>query len=315
MIVIFSNNKDEHALAVSQKLVKNHNQRPLILDLSKIHRSFIHGLYQKNSSPDFSIEFTKEKHLNLKDVTSFWWRRPQPLQLYPEIASDSHKEFALSEWSTALNGFWESTDVLWVNDILNDHRAEHKPYQLKIAQSVGLTIPDTLISNNPIAVKSFYEKYNGEIIFKPFLATEQEWRETRPLKKEFFKVIDSVKFAPVIFQEYVKDSQDLRITVVGDKVFAAQTNPNQKYEFDWRMTEISWQPHQLDSEVEASIMKLMRILGLEYGAIDMKLTPDGQYYFLEVNPAGQFLFTEVEAHLPISDALAEKLTTGNKTNY
>ena len=56
----------------------------------------------------------------------------------------------------------------------------------------------------------------------------------------------------------------------------------------------------------------MRALGLEYGAIDMKLTSHGQYYFLEINPAGQVLFIEKLARLPISQALARHLLQGIK---
>ena len=313
MIVIFSNSEDEHAIAVKQKLEKNHKEKPLILDLSKIHRSYIHAFYNGNEEPEFLIDFTSKRSVNLKDIKSFWWRRPQPLELYPEITKNSHRDFALSEWSTALNGFWESTDALWINNITNDARAEHKPFQLKVAKKLGLTIPETLITNNPSTVKSFSERHEGNIVFKSFLATEQEWRETRPLKKDFLKVLDSVKYAPVIFQEYIAGSQDIRITIVGDDVFAAQTPVNKKYEFDWRMTDIQWEPHQLPSDVSKLLRKLMRELGLEYGAIDMKLTPNGDYYFLEINTAGQFLFTEIEAKLPISDSLAAKLASGEKT--
>ena len=313
MILIFSNSRDEHALAVIDKLRKNHNESPIIIDLSKITRSYINALYTKEVKPDYWFEFAKEKILNLNDVKACWWRRPQPLELLPQIRKSSHQEFALSEWNTALNGFWESTDALWINDIEKDTKAEHKPYQLKVAQQVGLRIPDTMITNNPSRAIEFAKQYDKEIIFKSFLATEHEWRETRPLKKEFLKVIKSVKFAPVIFQEYIRDSQDLRITIIGEKIFAAETKPNEKYEFDWRMTDISWQQHQLPSEIGESLLKLMRILGLEYGAIDMKLTPNGEYVFLEINTAGQFLFTEIEAGLPISDELAAKLSSGQST--
>ncbi|MCA9827310.1 MAG: hypothetical protein KC444_02820 [Nitrosopumilus sp.] len=313
MIVIFSNSTDEHALTVAQKLKKNHNEDSLILDLSKITKSYANALYTNDIQPEYWFEFAKNKSLNLNDVKAFWWRRPQPLKLLPQITKSSHQEFALSEWSTALNGIWESTDALWVNDIGNDSRAEHKPNQLKVAQEVGLLIPDTLITNNPSRAIEFSEKHNSDVIFKSFLATEQEWRETRPLRQEFLKAIDSVRFAPVIFQQYVKDSHDLRITIIGDRIFAAETEPSKKYEFDWRMAEISWKQHSLPSDVSNALLKMMRRMGLEYGAIDMKLTARNEYYFLEINTAGQFLFSEIEAHLPISDALAAKLASGVKT--
>jgi hypothetical protein len=45
----------------------------------------------------------------------------------------------------------------------------------------------------------------------------------------------------------------------------------------------------------------------------MRLTPEGEYVFLEVNPAGQFLYVEYAAGIPISKALAAHLATGART--
>jgi glutathione synthase/RimK-type ligase-like ATP-grasp enzyme len=59
--------------------------------------------------------------------------------------------------------------------------------------------------------------------------------------------------------------------------------------------------------VKADLLKIMRALGLVYGAIDMRLTPDGRYVFIEVNPAGQWLFIEERTGQKITDALAAKL--------
>jgi glutathione synthase/RimK-type ligase-like ATP-grasp enzyme len=53
-------------------------------------------------------------------------------------------------------------------------------------------------------------------------------------------------------------------------------------------------------------------LGLCYGAIDMVLTPDGRYVFLEINPNGQYLWIEEAAGLPISDAICDLLMSGSQ---
>ena len=49
---------------------------------------------------------------------------------------------------------------------------------------------------------------------------------------------------------------------------------------------------------------------LEYGAIDMRLTPEGESIFLEVNPAGQFLYVEMATGMKIAAASAEHLAQG-----
>jgi glutathione synthase/RimK-type ligase-like ATP-grasp enzyme len=73
------------------------------------------------------------------------------------------------------------------------------------------------------------------------------------------------------------------------------------------MNRASIEAHSLPGDVESSVRDLVRRLGLVYGAIDMRLTPDGRYVFLEVNPAGQWLFIEGRTGQPITSAVARTL--------
>jgi glutathione synthase/RimK-type ligase-like ATP-grasp enzyme len=114
----------------------------------------------------------------------------------------------------------------------------------------------------------------------------------------------------VIFQEYVPAVVDLRVTVVGDDIFAAGIHSQEtRYRVDFRidMNQASIEAHSLPGEVESCVRELIRRLGLVYGAIDMRLTPDGRYVFLEVNPAGQWLFIEGRTGQPITAAVARTL--------
>jgi glutathione synthase/RimK-type ligase-like ATP-grasp enzyme len=65
---------------------------------------------------------------------------------------------------------------------------------------------------------------------------------------------------------------------------------------------------ELPPALHDALLALQRRLGLYYGAIDMRLTPDGEYVFLEVNPAGQWLFVERLTGMPIGQAVADLLT-------
>jgi glutathione synthase/RimK-type ligase-like ATP-grasp enzyme len=51
----------------------------------------------------------------------------------------------------------------------------------------------------------------------------------------------------------------------------------------------------------------MEHFGLNYGALDLILTPDGRHVFLEVNPVGEFFWLERCPGLPISKAIADIL--------
>ena len=100
--------------------------------------------------------------------------------------------------------------------------------------------------------------------------------------------LDNVQFSPVIFQQYVEASVDLRLTVVGEEVFAAAIHSQEtEYKIGFRIdiTNARIEATQLPAEVKAKSRALMHTLGLVYGAIDLRLTLKGGYVFLEINPA------------------------------
>ncbi len=219
--------------------------------------------------------------------------------------------FAANEANEALSGIWHSLDAFWVNDPGRDQIAHRKAFQLSVAQDVGLRIPHTLITNDPAEARAFVDARGyRSVIYKSFSATQRDWRETRLLRPEELDLLDNVRYAPVIFQEYVEAVYDLRVTVVGREIFAVAIHSQEtEYKVDFRMDIASARIEAvaLPQEVERGLHALMARLGLVYGAIDMRLTPDGRYVFLEINPAGQWLFVEQPSGQPIADAMARLL--------
>jgi D-alanine-D-alanine ligase-like ATP-grasp enzyme len=110
----------------------------------------------------------------------------------------------------------------------------------------------------------------------------------------------------VTFQEYVP-GVDLRVTVVGDQVFTAEIDATAtSYPVDMRMVldEAAMRPAGLPAAVEKSLLALTQRLGLTFGAADLRRRPDGRHVFLELNPAGQWLFVEARTGQPITSAVA-----------
>jgi glutathione synthase/RimK-type ligase-like ATP-grasp enzyme len=67
------------------------------------------------------------------------------------------------------------------------------------------------------------------------------------------------------------------------------------------------QPYELPREVEEKILRLMDYFVLNYGAIDIIVTPDGRHVFLEINSVGEFFRLEDCSGLLVSDAIADVL--------
>jgi glutathione synthase/RimK-type ligase-like ATP-grasp enzyme len=113
----------------------------------------------------------------------------------------------------------------------------------------------------------------------------------------------------------VEKRVELRVTVVGTKVFAAEidSQATNHTRFDWRRYDLGNTPHRahpLPDDVAERCLALTQRLGLSYGAIDLIVTPDGRYVFIEINPNGQYSWIEHCTGLPITDALCDLLMAG-----
>lgn len=309
-VLIIAQEDDAHTRAVVRE-IEQIGRDVVTADLSNFpKRSTLNVRYTCCGHHQFMLDINGRRH-DLGEFGSVWWRRPQPAQISADLSSETHRHFAANECAEALTGVWYSLDAFWVNDPAKDHVAHRKVMQLRLAQQIGFDLPDTLITNDPGEAKHFIDSHGyRDVVYKAFSATEDAWRETRRFRPEELAQLDQVKYAPVIFQEYVDAVYDIRITLVGDEIFAAAIHSQQtSYPTDFRMDMANAKitPVELPAKVQERLRQYRRALGLQYGAVDMRLRADGKYVFLEINPAGQWLFIEEATRQPIAAALARLL--------
>ena len=234
--------------------------------------------------------------VDLDQVQTVWHRR----RFHPELparASELDWRYYRREWNEMLTGVLASMGAWFVNDP-NAQDAAVKPLQLRIAEQLGLRIPDTLITNDPLAAEAFVDRHAGQAIHKALAPPQHRFLATAKWSEKDRAFLGDLALSPVIFQELVTDCRELRITVVGEQLFAAQFHPGVGL-IDGRLnTAAHYRPHPLPVDVAATLLALMKRLGLVFSTIDMKLTDDGQYVFLELNPMGQFLYVEILVGLP-----------------
>ena len=120
----------------------------------------------------------------------------------------------------------------------------------------------------------------------------------------------SIEQAPVFFQEYIEEKVDLRVTVIGNKLFPVSITKNyNKIDGDWRTNkkeDLKYTPVILPTDIEEKLIKLMNILNLGFGGIDLVKTKD-DYYFIEVNPTGEWGWLTSTAKLPIDKEIVNFL--------
>lgn len=310
MILVISYPGEEHTNVVLRHL-KRAGREVVQIDLADFpSQRGLEFSWSMDRSPSYAIDDPGGK-IDLRKARVGWWRRVRSFSIDPSIYSPAMRAFAESETSQAISGILDAIPCSWVNPRAADDAAHHKPYQWAVAHRIGFSLPRTLVTNKPEVARQFIGDIGvGKTIFKPFLASIESWRETRIIEHDDLSRLDLVRYAPVIFQEYI-EGVDLRITVVGDLVFAAEIDARKtSYPIDMRMVigEAVMQSIQLPSEILKAVLELQRCLGLSYGAIDMRRTPQGEYVFFEVNPAGQWLFVEERTELPISQAIADLLS-------
>ena len=307
MILVVSHAGDDHAVAVLSSLSRAGHAAALV-DTSKFPQNACLTERFEDHQSHFQLSIDGN-HIDLSSCRAGWWRRPQPLVVDPRM-SPAAASFSYSECHEALAGLWPALNLKWMNPPHLDEVAHHKPYQLAVATEVGLRIPRTVITNDPAVARKFIEELAPQrCVYKTFLASETCWRETRVIQPNEVEMLDAVRHAPVIFQEYISAEADMRVTVVGPKMFPAAITPAPGgYDVDYRMDMAGaiFQPATLDSDTRKGIRKLMDRLGLVYGAIDLRRTVDGDV-FLEINPAGEWQFVEERTGQPITDSMAELL--------
>jgi hypothetical protein len=323
MILILTEPTDPHADHLEQKL-RQRGARFVRFDPAQFPSSAEVSLWRGSNGEFRSRLSVGDEHVDLNDLTSVWYRRPGASVPAREITNSVTRDYVVEECRKFMHDTWASIDATWLPG--PEHvirRAELKASQLKVAGSLGFELPPTLFTNSPEDFLDFYRKHNGNIVSKLPSSSLYKYiaktfsRYTQVVSKRDAAYARSLRLCPVIFQAYVPKRVELRITVVGREVFAAEIHSQHSNHtrHDWRRYDHFRTPyfsHELPAHVQQLCVQLVERLGLCYAAIDMVLTPDGRYVFLEINPNGQYLWIEIMTGLPISDAVCNLLINGNR---
>jgi hypothetical protein len=317
MILIVTKPDDEHADYITQKLEERGVEVARFDPADFPARSEI-SLGYTAAGPHYTLR-TAGTSIDLDRVSATWYRRPELPAPHAEITDPAAHRYVAEECRAFVQDVWASLRCTWLPAPPAAVReAQYKTAQLRVAHSLGFELPPTLVTNSPADFLEFYRRNNGNVVSKLagiafFRAIGSTFcRYTEAVSRRDLGYANSIRYVPAIFQAYVPKRLELRITVVGQQVFAAeihsQTTNHTRH--DWRRYDIDQTPHlphELPDEIAQRCVRLTEELGLCYGAIDMILTPEGRYVFIEINPNGQYLWIEELTGLPISDAICDLL--------
>ncbi len=274
------------------------------------------SFHPRSNENCWTIGYPGREILHLADVRAGYLRRPELPTVSQDISDDTKREYSKSEWSSLLVSALRSLGSKWLNSPNSILLAEDKPRQLFLANQLGFDIPDTLITNDPEKAREFASR--GHCIAKPLSSSlfgkGDAERVIFTTRLNYSDLINNeeVKAAPMILQREIGKKYDLRITIVGERVFSAEIHSQSKVEteVDWRRgahLDLEHRRHELPDTVSEKCVQLTQQLGLKFSAIDLVLSEDGRYCFLEINPNGQWAWLEHRLGFNISEAIVDEL--------
>ncbi|MFG2580407.1 ATP-grasp ribosomal peptide maturase [Streptomyces malaysiensis] len=253
---------------------------------------------------------TPTRTADLAAVRSLYYRRPSGFT-FPHLDEQTAR-FAVTQARYGLGGVLASLPgCLYVNHPHRIGDAEFKPSGLAAAVTAGFTVPPTLLTSTPDAARAFIKAAGGPVIYKPLSAPLYRNDDGVSCTVKVGEVTadeidDSVSGTAHLFQERVDKVADVRVTVIGDHVFTVRIGSDL---LDWRTDydRLTYTLVEPPLGLTASLYRYLSLFGLVFGAFDFAVDAEGQWWFLECNPSGQWAWLEPETGLPMVAAMADLL--------
>lgn len=305
-ILIVASEDDLHAQVVGHLLAEHFGVTVVHLDFAAITPS---GMFSLTIQPDGCAVRSSVGAIaaRIDDVSSVWWRRPTRLTPSEAVTDLAVRGFCEREFQSLVWGAFEGLGRV-INRPSAEIVAARKPYQLRVAQEAGLSVPRTIVTNDPEEMRAFWHQVGGSCIYKALTAPAWKMIETRQFTQADFAALDGLRHAPAIFQELIIAARHIRVTMFGKETFAAAIDNEPGGHVDHRLrTGADMYRCELPKETSAQLDGLRVALGLDYACVDLVEARDGTYWFLEINPSGQFLYVEMDTGMPLAMSMARLL--------
>lgn len=271
---------------------------------------------QKISINENSFEITDESGntIHSDDIKGVWHRKAWRIGVPEELDENYEKIFQNEYGSLRYNLITTLENIPWINPFEKEKKIDgNKMLQLKIAQRNHLITPKTMFSNDEQKITAFFHQYcSGKAIAKLHgvqskTMSGENLISTMIIEEETLEYLSDIAYCPMIFQPYIDKEYELRIMYVDGAFFTGKINNNTNA--DWRISNENyfWSAYELPENIKINLTSMMKEMGLYMGAIDVIKGKDGEYYFLEVNPQGEWGMLQKELGFPIAERIADNL--------
>lgn len=243
-------------------------------------------------------------------LRAIYYRAPIYLRdIYvPNISPE--EQLYRTQWTAFVRNLASFERAIWVNNPVATFRAENKILQLQMAHELGICCPKTLVTNDNGLELEASNNFIVKSLDTAILRIDNQEAFVYSNKVSGLEIKDSnLALAPIVLQEYISPKIDVRVTVIGNKSYSVKILQNGKgIDGDWRKQKdyVQFVPFQLPENIEKKCIALVNNLGLAFGALDL-IESRECFYFLEVNPTGEWAWLVNTAGLKIYEGICDYL--------
>lgn len=296
-VLIVAQPNDPHAAAVEARLAKDGMsvaRTSLNAWSSHIVEWSLHG--------DLLLTTDHSQRWNIQRHTTVWWRRPGWFE--GSNLGAEELQLARDESAIMLPGMLDAAGVRWVDQPWTTARARNRLVQLNVAAALGIRVPSTIVTNSTTPAARFCA--SGKVVAKTI--------STGPGLAPFVDVVDPddlelVRNAPVLLQRLIHAAADWRLVTVGLHCVAWRRTRKSGGAIDWRANDpegVEFRPVTASQQLVGQALLIQEQLGLSFSVQDW-VEVGSEWFFLEVNPQGQWLFLDGAEQL-VSERLAAYLS-------
>jgi len=255
--------------------------------------------------------------ISSETLKAVYYRAPTFIRVL-QLPKEPEEQLYKFQWASFIRNLIIFENALWINHPVATYMSENKLYQLKVARQIGFKIPHTVISNDSdLCNINKKAKYAIKTIDPGLLKIKNKEAFIYTNIVNGSNLLENnLRLAPVVIQEYLCPKLDIRVTIVGNKVWAVKIlKQGESIKGDWRRIKkdkLEYTPINLPDNIIQLCVKLVKRLGLNFGAIDLAFC-NGEYYFLEINPTGEWAWLVNSANFNIHEAIAHLLSQGKNT--
>jgi Glutathione synthase/Ribosomal protein S6 modification enzyme (glutaminyl transferase) len=271
-----------------------------------------------------------DRRLPLAEVEVVWFRK-FGLKKDFELFTDSSVRYSVGDHlHQEHKALFETIcyllkDKLWLNH--PEMSSLNKCSILLDAVDVGLKVSPTYIVNNCVDVLRLVDKgeYITKSLYDPFFIPHYKGLFSMYTKKISRESLEEGGIPPVfsasLLQKQIEKEYEIRVFYINRKIYSmaifSQNDPQTEVDFrnyNWFKPN-RYVPYKLPSEINKKIVRLMKKIGLSSGSLDFIKSKDGEYYFLEVNPVGQFGMVDFPCNYGLHQKVALELIKMTSYEY